>query len=545
MIRTTGASSTEAARPLLVTRTDFDNPASPLYVPGAYFDQTAVDRVVAFFGLLRQLIGRWRGTRFDLLEWQVLWLISPVFGWKRPDGTRIIRTVWLEVPRKNGKSTLSSGLGLYLTCADREPGAQVFAAAGDKSQAGIVFEPAKQMAAESPKLRTKTRRLRNLIEYPSTGSFFRVLSSDGDRQHGLNVHGATIDEVHVHRKRDLIDALETGTGSRDQPLIFFITTADDGDKTTIYAEKRAYLEGCVSGAINDPTFYGVVFGASDADDPFAEPTLRKANPSYGVTVGRDYLLQKAEEARTSPGALNRYLRLHLNIRTRATTRWLDPLVWDENAGIVDEASLRGRRCFGGLDLASTSDFTAWLLLFPGDDDYVDILARFFLPRGAVERRKDMRPVLEGWEREGFITVTDGDVRSDAAIRTQIEADAKAFRLSEFAFDPWNSGFVPEMLEASDSLLGWELQQTTPKLNGPAKELERLLGRRRLRHGGNPVLRWMAGNVQVFTDGNGNIRPDRKRSSEKIDGIAALVDALAAWLRTRDVGTEEPAEAASF
>lgn len=542
---TTTTSSTEVgARPLLVTRTDFDNPQSPVYVPGAWFDQSAVDRVVRFFLLLRQLIGKWRGRQFELLDWQVAWLIEPVFGWKHPDGTRIIRTVWFEIPRKNGKSTVSSGLGLYLTCADREPGAEVYAAAGDKKQAGRVFDPARDMANGSPKLRRKTRRLRALIEYPSTGSIFRPISSDGARQHGLNVHGALVDEVHVHKNRDVIDALETGTGSRAQPLVIFITTADDGEQTSIYAEKRAYLEGCVEGTIIDPSFYGAVFGAAEDDDPFSDETLAKANPGAGTTVTWAYLRQKAKEAQSSPGALNRYLRLHLNIRTRSTTRWLDPIQWDRNAGLVVEEQLTGRDCYGGLDLASTSDFTAWVLLFPpaeGESKY-RVLARFWLPRAAVDRRAGMRPLLLAWAKQGWLTITDGDVIDNSVIKTKIEEDASTFNLLEVAHDPWNAGFVPELAESGMTI--WPVQQTVHKLNGPSKKLEVLLGNTLLEHGGNPILRWMAANVQVFTDGAGNIKPDRKKSKEKIDGIAALVDALAAELAGMEA-EDEPGELISL
>lgn len=501
-------------------------------VPGAWFDEAAVERVLRFFLLLQQLIGRWAGREFRLFDWQVEFFIAPVFGWKHPDGRRIIRTVWFEIPRKNGKSTVSSGLGLYLLCADRERGAQVFAAAGDRTQAGLVFEPAKQMAAGSPVLAKATKRFRQIIEYPKTGGFLRVLSSDGDRQHGLNVHGALIDEVHVHRRRDLIDALETGTGSREQPLVVFITTADDGDQQSIYAEKRAYLEQVARGDITDPSFYGVVFGASETDDPFADDTLARANPGAGLTVSWEYLRQKAQEAKSSPGALNRYLRLHLNIRTRATTRWIDPAVWDENAGLVIEGKLQGRDCYGGVDLASTSDFTAWVLLFPDVDGKTQVLARFFLPQAAVDRRRDLRSTLEAWQREGWLTVTPGDVVDQQTIRRQIEADAARFNILQVAYDPWNSGFIPELSDGGLSI--WPLQQTTAKLNAPSKELERLLGGRLLEHGANPILRWMAGNVQVTSDAAGNIRPDRKKSSEKIDGIAALVDALAAWQQGLEV-----------
>lgn len=496
---------------------------------GATFDADAVVRVLKFFRLLQHISGRFAGVDFRLLDWQVEFLIAPVFGWKNSDGFRVVRTVWFEIPRKNGKSSIASGLGLYLLCADREAGAEVYAAAGDRSQARIVFRAAKMMAGGAPKLREKLNLFQHLIETKDSGCIFRALSSDGDRQHGLNVHGAIIDEVHVHKNRDLVDALETGTGSRSQPLVAFITTADAGDQHSIYAEKRAYVEMVSAKTVTDPAFYGVVFGAQESDDPFAPKTIANANPGAGITVQREYLERVAGEARTSPGALNRYLRLHLNIRTRSQSAWFAPEVWDEGAGLVCESYLLGRDCFAGLDLASTSDYNAWVLVFPGDDAEVDpvrILARFWLPRAAVNRRKELRTTLEDWEKQGFIFVTDGDVQDQHAIREQISKDAEQFNIRGVAFDGWNSGFMPELVE--QGLPGWSLPQTTTQLNKPSKLLERLVGERRLQHGGNPVLRWMAGNVQLFTDSGGNIKPDRKKSFEKIDGIAALVDALAAW-----------------
>lgn len=538
------------------------------------FDAEAVERVLKFFRLLRQLIGRWSGERFVLLDWQVRYLVAPVFGIRRAStGRRIIRTVWFEIPRKNGKSTLCSGLALYLFAADREPGAQVYTAAGDRGQAGIVFGPCRDMAAGSPELARALGKgiRRHYLEHPRTGSILRALSSDGARQHGLNVHGAIVDEVHVHKSPDLIDALETGVGSREQPLVIFITTADDGVDGSIYATKREYLEGIAAGTIVDPTFYGVVFGVdhtAEGFDPFADETIVAANPGADVTVLMEYLRAKAEEARQSPSQLNRYLRLHLNVRTKQAVRWLPLDRWDAAAGVLDlELAFRGRPTYGGLDLSSTTDFTAaaFVTPIPPEDrpelaDAVDVvvdadehpdnaaLVRVAAARGyyahvlhwipeeradELERRTGVP--LAKWREEGWLRFTEGNVVDYAEVRADIAAELERLGavLVEFAYDPWNaSETVNEMQNGGLTMV--PIRQGYASLSSPSKELERLVMGSTLElpllvHGGNPVLRWMADNVEVHQDPAGNIKPskpDRRKSAKRIDGIAAVVNALA-------------------
>lgn len=531
-------------------------------------------RVLTAFRSLPQLVGRWAGQPFELFDWQAEYLIVPVFGIVyRSTGHRVIRTVWDEVPRKNGKSTTASGLGLYLFAGDGESGAQVYAAAGDRSQAGIVFGPCRDMAAGS---RPLAKRLgsgirRHYLEDRRTGSVLRALSSDGARQHGLNIHGAIIDEVHVHKTPDLIDALETGTGSREQPLVVFITTADDGDDGSIYAVKREYAEGVAAGHIVDRSFYAVIFAADDTAegfDPFAAETLRSANPGAGLTVSMEYLLGKADEARQSPPQLNRYLRLHLNVRTKQTTRWLPLDRWDASAGALDPvAAFADRASWGGLDLSSTTDLTAFAFVAPipaedrpelVDDD--EILAELddeagdgrtalvasargyyahvlhWLPEerlGELERRTGVP--LSHWVELGWLRTTEGNVVDYAQVRADIidEAARLGTDLAEIAYDPWNATeTVQELSNAGLKMI--PLRQGYASLSAPCKELERLVMGSTPEaplfvHGGNPVLRWQADAVEVLTDPGGNIKPtkpDRRKSAKRIDGIAACVNALA-------------------
>ena len=517
-------------RPLLVTK---------LPSKGVYLDLEAVERVLKFFLLLRQLIGRWAGREFRLLDWQVRWIVGPVFGIKsKATGLRVIRTVWIEIPRKNGKSTLCSGLALYMLMADREPAAQVFAAAGDRSQAGLVFMPARMMALGSPAIADRLGKAgirRALIEHPVTGSIFRALSSDGARQHGLNVHAAIVDEVHVHKSPDLIDALETGTGSRDQPLVVFITTSDDGADGTVYATKREYFEGVAKGTISAPTYYGVLFGADAAApgfDPFSDAALRQANPGADVTVLMDYLRSKAEEARQSPAQLNRYLRLHLNIRTRQTVVWLPLDAYDATGQIIRDDEWRGMKVHAGLDLSSTTDFTAFTIRGRNDELGHPVRMLCWIPEERIDVLEQRLSVpLRRWVDLGFLRLTEGNVVDYAKVREDILADADrlGYTIDTCAYDPWNSAETVQLLEA-EGIQMVPCRQGYSTLSAPAKQIERqILGsspaRPLVRTGGNPLLRWMVACVEVRSDDQGNIKPvkpHRAKSLKRIDGVVAWI-----------------------
>ncbi|MGK5529352.1 terminase large subunit [Streptomyces sp. URMC 129] len=535
--------------------------------PGTWFDVAAVERVLRFFLLLRQLIGRHAGRPFRLMDWQVRYLVAPAFGLKRADGYRVIRTVWLEIPRKNGKSTLCSGLALYLFAADREPGAEVYAAAGDRDQANIVFRAAANMARGSRQLTRKLGRRgiqRKLLEHPTTHAIFRALSSEGLRAHGLNVHGGVIDEVHVHKNPDVVDALETGTGSRAQPLIVFITTADDGAETgSIYATKREEIEALAGGHAEDPTVLGVVFGA-DAEaedfDPFAEETLKQANPGYNVTVLADYLAGKAAQAARSPSQLNRYLRLHLNVRTKQTTRWLRMEDWDASARAprsnvpvaVELADLEGRPCYGGLDLSSTTDMTSFSLWFPPvTDDPAEPhlwVPWFWLPEDNLkELERRTKVPLDRWAKtaahEGpALRLTEGNVVDYRAVRELITDHlAPRFDIRAIGYDRWNATeTVKELADAGQPME--QVSQGYAGLNEPCKELERLVLSRRVSHGGHPILRWHVDCVGIKQNADGYVKPvkpDRQTSSKRIDGVASGLNALAQHL-SWEAPEEKPA-----
>lgn len=469
------------------------------------------------------------GRPMLLEEWQRRW-VREVFGPAQRDGRRKTRTALLGLPRKGGKSSMSAALALYMLFADDEPGAEVYAVAGDRDQARNVFDVARHMVEASPALSKHAKVARNWIEVPASASLFRVLSADGRRQHGLNPHGVVFDELHVQPSPDLWEAMTSGMGARSQPLTIAITTAGY-DRTSICYELYDYGRRVESGQVDDPSWHFKWFGADDGGDWTDRKVWKAANPNLGVSVREDFLENEFRQAVEQPSRQNTFRRLYLNQWTSADVRWLDLGLWDQNAGLtVRDDELAGRQCFGGLDLASTNDFAALLWVFPDGDGY-QVLPRFWLPRAAVERRRAIRATLEAWERQGWLTVTDGDVIDYETILTQFDRDAQQFDVCEVAFDPWNATQLTQQLH-DGGMTVWPCRQTITALTAPSKELERLLGERQVRHGGQPVLRWMADNVTVTSDSSGNIKPDKKKSTEKIDGIVALVMALAAAMRER-------------
>ena len=512
------APSTSSSRPLWQT-------PLPPDVPGAWFDRAAVDRVVKALKALRHTKGKWAGHPFELEDWQLEYLVSPVFGWKHPDGSRIIRTVWFEVPRKNGKSTISSGLALVLLCADGEAGAEVYAAAGSREQAKIVFGEARKMALATPALRNGLEILTNALVAPKTGSVLRALSRMAEAAHGLNVHGGIVDEVHVHRSRHLIDAIETGTGARSQPLIIFVTTANDGDETTIYAEKHNYAIQLAKGVVSDPTFYGVIWAAEEADDPFAESTWRKANPGLGTTVSLEYVRKEAARAKSIPAYFPSFCRLTLNRRIRAENRALSIADWDAAAGLVVPEQLEGRACYGGLDLSSTQDITAFVQVCPNDDGTCEVLSHFWTPAETLAERSRRDQVdYQHWVDLGVMTATPGPVIDTRQVARDVIALAERFDIREIAYDRWGASETRLNLEDA-GLTVVDMGQGYASMSAPTKGMLDLVMSRKLRHGGHPVLRWMADNLVVRTDPSGNMKPDKEKSRERIDGIVGMVMGL--------------------
>lgn len=513
----------------------------PRRVRGAAFDPDRVDRVVNAYRALRHTKGRFAGQSFEPDSWQVAYYLAPVFGWvvKSKDTgqyARIITTAYVDLPRKNGKTTTASGTALYLTGADGEPGAQVICAATNRDQAGFAFDPMKQAVRQSPGLSKHFEALQSKIVHRASASTFIPVANVGDAQHGADIHGGIVDELHLHKTNDLIEAIETGTGSRIQPLILFITTADAGKRHTPYDEKRTRIEKLARGVLKDPTTYGVVFAAEETDDPFVESTWRKANPGYGVSPTKRFMASAATKAKDSPADLASFQRLHLGLRTKQQYKYIELGPWDANASIVDPIRLKGRECFGGLDLGSTSDLTALCWVFP-DGDAFDVLLRCWTPEdsiGALDERTAR--AASGWVKQGWLTTTPGNVTDYDFIQAQIGRDRDEFLVQEVAYDRWNAQQLVNNLTSEGAPM-ITMGQGFASMSAPTKDLQRLImvGAKcddegvpvepLIRHGGNPLLRWMVDNFAVAMDPAGNVKPDKANAGDKIDGVVALIMAL--------------------
>lgn len=494
--------------------------------PGGYWwDQEAAGRIIQFIeGFCRHHKGEWAGKPFLLEEWQKE-IARTVFGWRRADGSRRFRTAYVEVPRKNGKTELAAAIALYLLVADGEEGAEVYSAATKRDQAKIVHDAAKQMTRRSHGLKRFVQEFKFNLIVEATGSKFEPLSAEADTLDGLNPHGIVLDELHAHKDRHLRDVLMTGTGARRQPLELQITTAGVYDPTTIGWEMHEYATNVLNGVFEDETFFAYIAAADEGDDWTQPETWWKANPNLGVSVKPEYLADLAERAKRSPSFLNTFLRYHLNLWTQQLERWLPPESWEKCSGDVDEGSLAGRRCWAGLDLSSTIDVTALVLAFPNELGGFDIVRRFWVPKERVrERTEKDRVPYDAWVRQGFIQTTPGDVVDYDFIRDELNRLSEVYEIAEVAYDPWNATQIAVQL-ADDGFEMVEFRQGYASMSPAAKEFERLVTAGRIRHGGDPVLRWMANNVAITSDPAGNIKPDKKRSKEKIDGIVAAIMAI--------------------
>ncbi len=492
------------------------------------FDEAKAQRAVEFIRCLKHTKGRWRGQPFDLLPWQET-IIRDVFGTVKEDGYRQYNTAYVEIPKKNGKSELAAGVALYMTCGDNEWGAEVYGCASDRQQASIVFDVAVDMVEQCPALKKRIKPVMSVkrLVYKPTNSFYQVLSAEAYTKHGLNVHAVIFDELHSQPNRELFDVMTKGSGdARTQPLFFLITTAGT-DRHSVCFEQHQKAEDILCGRKIDPTFYPVIYGASDDADWTSEEVWYQANPSLGHTIDISKVRNACLSARDNPAEENIFRQLRLNQWVKQSTRWMQMEKWDACAFPVDEGELLGRECYGGLDLSSSIDITAFVLVFPPRDDterYV-FLPFFWIPEENMVRRvrRDHVP-YDVWEKQGFLETTEGDVIHYGFIESFIEDLGKRFHIKEIAFDRWGAVQMVQNLEG----LGFTVVpfgQGFKDMSPPTKRLMELVLERNVAHGGHPVLRWMMDNIFVRTDPAGNIKPDKEKSTEKIDGAVAAIMAL--------------------
>jgi len=505
----------------------------------SHYDKEAADFAVAFIENLTHTKGIWAGKPFELMDWQEK-IIRDLFGILKPNGFRQFNTAYIEVPKKNGKSELSAGIALFLLCADGEERAEVYGCAGNRQQASIVFEVAADMIRNCPPLarRTKILTAAKKIVYLPTNSVYQVLSAEAYSKHGFNISGVVFDELHVQPNRKLFDVMTKSSGdARTQTLYFLITTAGN-DVNSIGYETHQKAVDIIEGRKVDTTFYPVIYSAGENEDWTSPEVWRRVNPSLGVTVDIEKVQAACDSAKQNPAEENSFRQLRLNQWVKQDIRWMPMHKWDACNFAVDAESLKGRICFGGLDLSTTTDITAFTLVFPSEyeGDKYQVLSYFWLPEETLDLRvrRDHVP-YDLWQRQGYLQTTEGAVIHYSFIEKFIENLGEQFNIQEIAIDRWNATQITQNLEEMGFTMA-QFGQGYSSMSAPTKELMNLVLERRIAHGGNPVLRWMADNVFVETDSAGNIKPSKKKSTEKIDGIVALVMALDRAIRVGNVST---------
>lgn len=496
--------------------------------PNSHYDKGAADYACSFIEALCHTKGKWAGKPFHLIPWQEQ-IIRDLFGVLKPNGYRQFTQAYIEIPKKQGKSELAAAVALLLLCGDGEERAEVYSCASDRQQASIVFEVAADMVRMTPALAKRVQILRSKkrLIYKPTNSFYQVLSAEAYSKHGFNISGLIFDELHALPDRKLFDVMTKGSGdARTQPLFFEITTAGT-DTHSICYEVHQKADDILHDRKHDSTFYPVIFGAASEEDWTDPEVWKKANPSLGITVDIEKVHAACDSAKENPAEENTFRQLRLNQWVKQEVRWMPMDKWDACNFKVDPKELEGRICYGGLDLSSSTDITAFVLIFPplDEDDKYQILPFFWIPEDTLELRvrRDHVP-YDVWEKQGFLQMTEGNVIHYRYIENFIDELGKKYNIKEIGFDRWGAVEMTQVLDE----MGFEVVpfgQGFKDMSPPTKELYKLVLERKIAHGGNPILRWMMDNIFIRTDPAGNIKADKEKSTEKIDGAIATIMGL--------------------
>lgn len=484
------------------------------------YSEEKATRAIRFIEKLKHTKAPYRGKPFILKEFQKK-IICDLFGTVKDDGTRQYRKAYVEEPRKNGKSELAAAIALYMLF-DGAGGDEVYGCAGDREQASIVFD----VAADMVRLGDLVNRFKVIdhtkrIVYQAKGSFYHAISAEASTKHGFNASAVIFDELHVQPNRNLWDVMTTSSGTRKEPLVFAITTAGF-DRNSICWEMHSYAEAVLKGVVEDPSFYPVIYSAPGEADWKDEKVWAACNPALGDFRDIEEMRSLCREAQQSPALENTFRRLYLCQWTQQQKRWMPIEAWDATAGKIGE--LDGQPCYGGLDLASTSDLASLVLTFPREDGFESI-ARFWIPEENVDARvKKDRVPYDVWIKDGLISTTPGNVIDYRSIFNEIVELGQRYQVKEIAFDRWGATQLVLELEGEGFTMV-PFGQGFASMASPTKELMALVMSKRIRHGGNPVLRWMANNMVVRQDPAGNLKPDKGKSTEKIDGMVALIMGL--------------------
>lgn len=482
------------------------------------------NKVCKFVELMPHIKGEWAKLRLKItLEPWMSFMLTTVFGWIRTDGFRRFRNVYIEVARKNAKSTIAAGVGNYMFAADGEEGAEVYSAATAKDQAKIVFLTARLMARKTPSFVDRFGidvRTHNM-NIPGNASKFEPLSSDSDTLEGLNVHCALIDELHAHKTREVFDVLDSAAGARSQPLIWVITTAGS-NRAGICYEQHLYVKKILEGSAIDDSYFGIIYSIDENDDWTDPEVWVKANPNMNVSVKEDDIARQCRKAMEMSSAQNNFLTKRLNVWVNADSSWMDMKAWEkcgDSALCLED--FEGCQAYIGLDLASKVDIAAMVILIEKADLFY-CFGFYYLPEERVENSTNSQ--YEGWALDENLITTPGNVIDYSRIETDLKDLAGRFDVKNIGFDPWNATqFASNMID--DGLGMVEIRASTKNYSEPMKNIEALVLSGKLKHDSNPVLTWMVSNVVCHTDANDNIFPRKQTAENKIDGVIGLIMCL--------------------
>lgn len=510
-----------------------------------YFDEKTADLAVKYIEKnIRHVKGELAGELIKLQDWQKERIIRPLFGWKNKEtGLRKYSSAYVEIPKKSGKSFTAACMASIFLDIEKEGGSEIVGVAWGRKQAGLVFEATKEVIKKSPRLSKKCKIYRNSITAPDHlggTKTYQILSKEAGSEDGINPQLAIIDELHVHKSSEVIEMVEKSMGARKQPLSFIITTAGS-DMYGIGYQRHEYAIDVVKGTIKDENLLVCIYAADKEDDPFSEETWKKANPNYGVSVYKKSYEREANKAKGSSASLNSFKRYYLNIWTQSADGWISDVVWQESSKTdkIPYKLLESKPCYGGLDLSSRSDITAFTLMWCIDDKYYS-LNWFWLPEDKGTMSADTKNIqYRDWVNNGYITETAGNVVDyDWIIHTLGELKEK-YDIRSIAYDNWNSHHIaPKLYDMGFDLV--EFRQGYKSMNAPTKELEKAVLSKKFEHFGNPVLRWMVGNAEIQSDPAENIKviKDRLRPEKKVDGVISNIMAFGLWL-------DEPEDSGSY
>ena len=492
---------------------------------GWYFDRKAAIRAIGFIEKLKHTKGKWAGQRFKLESWQqfILWNI---FGWMKADGTRRFRYVYVEIARKNGKTALSAGIGLYMLFADGEARPEVYSAATVKDQARICFSDAVEIVKKTD-LKNYLSPYRNSIVYELKSGMMKPLSSDYGTHDGLNPSCGIIDEFHAHKDSGMFDVIKSAFGARRQPLMFIITTAGFNKNGACYAYRSNVIK-ILQGINEDDSLFGIIY-TLDSKEEWDNPKMWiKSNPNLGISVFPEYLADQVNDAKNRPEAVRNVMTKNVNLWVDAEKTWILDDMWQKCIGTTDIKSLRGCKCWGGLDLSNVSDITAFVLLFHENEKF-QLLPFFWIPEDKMlEKIRKENINYDKWSSLGFVKVTAGNVLDYDFVKADILQIAEIYDLQSTAYDRWNASQTIIDLQ-NEGMECSPFGQGYGSMGAPTKEFEKMVLTEKIEHFGNPVLRWMMASTVVKTDPAGNIKPDKEKSSQKIDGIVASIMALGEWM----------------